>query len=111
MSLYCDLHTIFVSPNDSKLSIEDQLKGKTVNLTQFGRAMEELGITIIKANSPQAKGRIEKLWDRLPVEFKITMEAANAFLSQFIVTYNEKFGVEPAFRPLEPDHILCIKDH
>ena len=127
MSLYCDRHTIFVSPNDGKLSIEDQLKGKTVNLTQFGRAMEELGITIIKANSPQAKGRIEKLWDtlqsRLPVEFKIrgidTMEAANAFLSQFIVAYNEKFGVEPenpepAFRPLEPgielDHILCIKE-
>ena len=127
MSLYCDRHTIFVSPNDGKLSIEDQLKGKTVNLTQFGRAMEELGITIIKANSPQAKGRIEKLWDtlqsRLPVEFKIrgidTMEAANAFLSQFIVAYNEKFGVEPenpepAFRPLDPgielDHILCIKE-
>ncbi|HQE50417.1 MAG TPA: ISNCY family transposase [Fervidobacterium sp.] len=127
MSLYCDRHTIFVSPNDGKLSIEDQLKGKTVNLTQFGRAMEELGITIIKANSPQAKGRIEKLWDtlqsRLPVEFKIrgidTMEAANAFLSQFIVAYNEKFAVEPenpepAFRPLEPgiefDHILCIKE-
>ncbi len=127
MSLYCDRHTIFVSPNDGKLSIEDQLKGKTVNLTQFGRAMEELGITIIKANSPQAKGRIEKLWDtlqsRLPVEFKIrgidTMEAANVFLSQFIVAYNEKFGVEPenpepAFRPLDPgielDHILCIKE-
>jgi len=127
MSLYCDRHTIFVSPNDGKLSIEDQLKGKTVNLTQFGRAMEELGITIIKANSPQAKGRIEKLWNtlqsRLPVEFKIrgidTIEAANAFLSQFIVAYNEKFGVEPenpepAFRPLEPgielDHILCIKE-
>jgi transposase len=71
--------------------------------------------------------RIEKLWNtlqsRLPVEFKIrgidTIEAANAFLSQFIVAYNEKFAVkpenpEPAFRPLDPDieldYILCIKE-
>jgi hypothetical protein len=57
---------------------------------------------------------LKELWDtlqsRLPVEFKIhvidTMEAANAFLLQFIVVYNEKFGVEPensepAFRPLD----------
>lgn len=58
-SLYCDRHTIFVSPNDGKLSIEDQLAGKNVNLTQFSRAMEELGINIIKAHSPQAKGQIE----------------------------------------------------
>ncbi|NMA85468.1 MAG: ISNCY family transposase [Epulopiscium sp.] len=126
-SLYCDRHTIFVSPNESKLSIEDQLKGKTVNLTQFGKAMDELGIHIIKAGSPQAKGRIERLWgtlqSRLPVEFKIrgitTMEAANAFLADFIEKYNNKFGVEPedpisAFRCLDSninlDHILCIKD-
>ena len=126
-SLYCDRHTIFISPNDGKLSIDDQLKGKTVNLTQFGRAMKELGINIIKAYSPQAKGRVERLWgtlqSRLPVEFKIngitTMEAANAFLAGFIVKYNEKFGVEPedstlAFRALDSsinlDNILCIKE-
>ncbi|WP_197702822.1 ISNCY family transposase [Thermoanaerobacterium sp. RBIITD] len=127
MSIYCDRHSIFVSPNSGKLSIEEQLEGKTVNLTQFERAMGELGINIIKANSPQAKGHIEKLWDtlqnRLPVEFKIhgidTMEAAYAFLSQFIVAYDEKFGVEPenpesAFRPLDSninlDYILCVKE-
>jgi len=89
ISLYSDCHTIFVSPNKGKLSVEDQLAGKTVNLTQFGRAMDELGINIINAGSPQAKGRIERLWgtlqSRLPVEFKIhgitTMEAANAFFS------------------------------
>jgi transposase len=126
-SLYCDRHTIFISPNDGKLSTEDQLAGKTVNLTQFGRAMDELGINIIKAYSPQAKGRIERLWgtlqSRLPVEFKIrgikTMEAANAFLAEFIDKYNEKFGVEPenpedAFRDLDSniniDHILCVKE-
>ena len=126
LSFYCDRHTIFISPKDNKLSIEDQLKGKTVNLTQFGRAMEELGINIIKAYSPQAKGRIERLWgtlqSRLPVEFKIhgitTLEQANAFLSEFMVKYNSRFAVEPedanpAFRCLDPgieiDHILCIK--
>ena len=126
-SFYCDRHTIFVSPNDGKLSIEDQLEGKRANLTQFGRAMDELGINIIKAYSPQAKGRIERLWgtlqSRLPVEFKIhgitTMEAANAFLAEFIVKFNKKFGVkasdpESAFRQLEPevniDFILCRKE-
>jgi len=127
ISIYSDRPTIFVFPNSGKLSIEEQLEGKTVNLTQFERAMGELGINVIKANSPQAKGRIEKLWDtlqsRLPIEFKIheidTMEAASAFLSQFIVAYNEKFGVEPEnpepdFRPLDSninlDYILCAKE-
>jgi transposase len=127
LSLYSDRHTIFVSPNDGKLSIEEQLAGKTVNLTQFGRAMEELGINIIKAKSPQAKGRVERLWntlqDRLKAELKIyginSIEAANAFLPRFIESYNKRFGVEPedpqpAFRPLDPDinldYILCIKE-
>ena len=127
ISLYSDSHTIFVSPNKGKLSVEDQLAGKTVNLTQFGRAMDELGINIIIASSPQAKGRIERLWEtlqsRLPVEFKIhgitTMEAANAFLDEFINEYNEKFSVYPenpesAFRQLDSninlDYILCIKE-
>lgn len=127
LSFYCDRHTIFVSPNENKLTIDDQLEGKTANLTQFGRAMKELGINIIKAYSPQAKGRIERLWgtlqSRLPVEFKIhgitTIEQANAFLAEFIIEYNSIFGVEPkdsktAFRCLDPhiniDHILCIKE-
>ena len=127
LTLYSDRHTIFVSPNDGKLSIEEQLAGKTANLTQFGRAMEELGINIIKARSPQAKGRIEKLWDtlqsRLKAELKIyginSIEAANAFLPRFIESYNKRFGVEPenpqpAFRLLDPainlDYILCIKE-
>ncbi|MFU0833247.1 MAG: ISNCY family transposase [Oscillospiraceae bacterium] len=127
MCLYCDRHSIFVSPNDGKLSIEEQLEGKYVKLTQFGKAMEELGVNIIKASCPQAKGRIEKLWNtlqsRLPVEFKIrgidSIEAANDFLAKFIAAYNEKFAVEPesplsAFRPLdtsiELDYVLCIKE-
>lgn len=127
ISIYCDRHTIFISPKDGKLSIDEQLKGKQVNLTQFGRAMNELGVNLIKAKSAQAKGRIERLWEtlqsRLPVEFKLaginTMEAANAFLAQFIDRYNKRFSVEPeepesAFRPLDDsvdiDTILCIKE-
>lgn len=128
MSLYCDRHTIFVSPKDDKLTIDEQLQGKQANLTQFGRAMQELGVTIIKARSAQGKGRIERLWEtlqsRLPVEFKVhgigTIEAANAFLAQFVDSYNARFAVLPecsqsAFRQLDAagvdlDNILCVKE-
>ncbi|MBU2704343.1 hypothetical protein Ga0466249_005512, partial [Sporomusaceae bacterium BoRhaA] len=69
-----------------------QLSGKVVNDTQFGRSMGELGITLIPARSPQAKGRVERLWQtlqsRLPVEFKLahisTVDQANAFLAKYI---------------------------
>ncbi len=126
LCLYCDRHTIFVSPKEDKLSLEEQLEGKRVNLTQFGRAMDELGVSIVKAYSPQAKGRIERLWgtlqSRLPVEFKIhninNMDAANAFLPKFIDYYNKQFAVSPedpnsSFRAPSPGldlgAVLCIK--
>jgi len=126
ISIYCDRHAIFLSTKASKLTIEDELEGKVCNDTQFGRAMKELGITIISARSPQARGRVEKLWDtlqsRLPVEFKIagitTIDEANEFLKSYIPKFNELFAVEPqdaesAFRPLSSnidiDCILCIK--
>lgn len=125
-SIYADRHSIFRSPKADKISIEDQLNGKVVNETQFGRAMSELGITIIPARSPQAKGRVERLWEtlqsRLPVEFKIakitTVDQANAFLAGYISKFNNQFSVEPvdldsAYRQV-PDniileHILCVK--
>lgn len=127
LSIYSDRHTIFRSPNGGKLSLEEQLQGKQVNLTQFSRAMNELGITIIYAKSAQAKGRIERLWEtlqsRLPVELKIrginTIEAANAFLIGYIDEFNEQFSVESensesAFRQLEDgldlSTILCVKE-
>ncbi|ADG81913.1 ISNCY family transposase [Thermincola potens] len=127
LAVYTDRHTIFRSPKADKLSLEDELNGKTVKATQFGRAMAELGINLIWAKSAPAKGRIERLWEtlqsRLPVELSIagisTMEEANAFLATFIKKYNEKFAVEPkdpqsAFRQLENninlDYILCLKD-
>lgn len=126
VSLYTDRHAIFVSPNADKVSIEEQLDGKVVNETQFGRAMSELGVTMHKARSAEAKGRVERLWDtlqsRLPVEFKIAgitdVEGANAFLANYIDKFNKKFAVAPAepecmFRPVPDasfvDHILCVK--
>lgn len=127
LSVYSDKHTIFRSPKNDKLSIDEQLNGKTVKDTQFGRAMAELGITLIFANSPQAKGRIERLWEtlqsRLPVELNLagitTVEEANTFLADFMNKYNARFAVEPrepesAFRTLPDnlnlDYILCCKD-
>jgi len=126
ISIYCDRHAIFLSPKASRLTIEDELEGKVCNDTQFGRAMKELGITIISARSPQAKGRIEKLWDtlqsRLPVEFKIagitTIDEANEFLKSYLQEFNKLFAVKPkntesAFRTLSSnidlDCILCVK--
>lgn len=74
VSIYADRHTIFRSPKADKVSIEEQLKGKLINETQFGRAMSELGVTIIPARSAQDKGRVERLWEtlqsRLPIEFQ-----------------------------------------
>ena len=127
VSLYTDRHTIFRSPKADKLTIEEQLAGKVAKNTQFGRAMKELGVTIIPARSPQAKGRVERLWNtlqsRLPIEFKIagitTIEQANEFLPSYIAKFNDKFSVSPAdtiavFRPvaedLNIDNILCVKE-
>lgn len=126
VSLYTDRHAIFLSTPAAKLTIEDQLAGKVINDTQFSRAMKELGITVIPARSPQAKGRVERLWEtlqsRLPVEFKLagifTIDQANEFLLTYIPLFNQMFSVEPtnaisAFRPvskkLNIDMVLCVK--
>ena len=102
-ALYSDRHTIFFSPKKDKLSIEDELAGKVVPLTQFGTALNFLGITHIAARTPQAKGRIERLWEtlqsRLVVELRIAgiknIDEANAFLPGFIARFNERFAVKP----------------
>lgn len=125
-SIYSDKHTIFRSPKTDKLSIEEEINGKKVNLTQFGRAMHELGTDIIYANSPQAKGRVERLWvtlqSRLPVEFARKgikdIDSANKFLREYMHEFNRKFSVEPEntgslFVELREeeniDNFLCIK--
>ena len=54
-SIYSDRHTIFRSPKAGKLTVEELIQGKTVNLTQFGRSMHELGIDMIFAKHPRPK--------------------------------------------------------
>lgn len=125
VSIYSDRHAIFLSTKADKLTIEEQLEGKVCNDTQFGRAMKELGITIIPARSAQAKGRVERLWEtlqsRLPVEFQISgisdPDQANEFLKEYIHAFNNLFAVEPAkaesaFCPLgniNINAVLCVK--
>ena len=91
MGLYSDQHTIFRYPKE-KLSVEQELAGAAKPLSQFGKAMAELHIAHIKALTPQAKGRIERLWgtfqDRLVIELRLlgicTLEEANAALPELI---------------------------
>jgi len=113
MSIYHDRHTILRSPKQPTL--EEQLAGKTP-MSQIQRIMAELGIESIPAYSPQAKGRIERLWgtlqDRLTKELRLagvtTLEEANAFLPSFMEHYNLRFAKEPqdshnAWVPLPAD--------
>lgn len=105
-STYSDRSSIFfVNPKqEDSLSIQEQLEGREVSLTQFGHIMRRLGVDMIKAYSPQAKGRVERLWgtlqSRLVVEFRLhhikTLKEANAFLLTFIRRFNEQFAVAPA---------------
>lgn len=101
--------------------------GKKRTITQFQRAMKELGIGMIYAMSPEAKGRVERtfgtLQDRLVCELRLrhisTIQEANAYLPEFMADYNAKYGKVPAspfnaHRNLNPDqelkYILCFKD-
>jgi hypothetical protein len=110
LSFYGDRHSVFVR-NDEHWSVEEQLSGKR-QPTQFGRALAQLGVTYIAANSPQSKGRIERLWgtfqDRLSSELRLAraadLEAANQVLRRFLPDYNRRFGrapreAEKAWRP------------
>ena len=125
-TVYSDNHTIFRSPKTGKLSVDELIAGKTVHLTQFGRSMHELGVDIIFAKTPQAKGRVERLWQtlqsRLPVEFAKrgirTLSEANHFLeTEYRELFNQKFSVTPEaesiFVPVaegaDLDSILCVK--
>jgi transposase len=124
-SIYMDGHTIFFS--NGKLSIEDEFEGRTLALTQFGRVLETLCIKPIHASSPQAKGRIERLWStlqrRLPVDMRIagieTIDEANDFLLKYTTKHDKMFAVTPSedssafLPPPETDalkYILCCRE-
>ena len=101
--LYHDRHTILRSPKEPTL--EDELAGRRP-ASQFQRVAAALGIESIAALSPQAKGRIERLWrtlqDRLTKELRLaaidTLAAANDFLPAFLSSYNTRFA-QPAQDP------------
>ena len=94
VAFYSDKHGIF--------RVNQVSAGQESGLTQFGRAMQELDIQIICANTPQAKGRVERvnltLQDRLPKELRLrdisTWEAGNAYLPEFVADFNQRFAVQ-----------------
>jgi len=100
-SIYADQHTIFQSP--SQPTIEQELYGELPR-SQFGRLVDELGIQLIAARSPQAKGRIERLWgtlqDRLVKELRKAgandLQSANRVLAAYLPKFNARFQVEAA---------------
>jgi transposase len=111
--LYTDKHGIF------RVNIPNMSSGD--NLTQFGRAMQELEIPIVCANTPQAKGRVERvmltLQDRLVKEMRLRdindMEAGNTYLPEFMKDFNMRFSVSPrcpldVHRPLASEQDLDL---
>lgn len=109
-AIYRDRHGTFAPTNPGAGS--DEPDGR-VSLSQVGRALVELGVDSIVAGSPQAKGRIERLWgtfqDRLVTELRLAgvndLAAANAFLRSYLARHNARFAVPaadpvPAWRPL-----------
>ena len=123
ISAYIDKHSTYKST--TKPSIEDELNN-TEPLSQVGRALKELGVDVIHANSPQAKGRVERLFetlqDRLVKEMRLrkikTIEEANKFLEYYLPIFNKRFRVKAIEEGdlhreipegIDLDKILCIK--
>jgi hypothetical protein len=104
VAFYSDKHSIF------RVAKSDAASGH--GMTQFGRALAELNVEILCANSSQAKGRVERanrtLQDRLVKEMRLegisSMEAANAFLPSFIARHNLRFARVPARSATCTDH-------
>ena len=100
-ALYTDRHTIFQSPK--KATLEQKLAGEQP-LSHFGRTLHQLGIARIAALSPQAKGRVERVFgtlqDRLVKVLRRAgachLEDANRVLEEYIPRYNQRFGRVPA---------------
>lgn len=118
-AFYSDKHGVFRTTHASN-------KDATTGMTQFGRALHELNIDIICANSPQAKGRVERanktLQDRLVKELRLreisTIDEANSYAPAFIADYNKRFGKtllkpEDVHRQIAPheslDGAMCHK--
>ena len=120
-SIYTDCHSVFWT--DREPTVDEQLSNKKP-LTEVGRGLEELGVTLILAHSPQAKGRIERLWntfqDRLVSELRLakvkTVAQATIVLERYLPEHNRRFAKpakgEPAWRKvnaLQIQRALCFK--
>ena len=121
-SIYADRHSALWT--DREPTLEEQLINKKPT-TEVGRGLQQLGVTLILAHSPQAKGRIERLWntfqDRLVSELRLakakTMQQAQAVLKRHVPVHNRKFSklalnTEPAWRKVSAQRIeqaLCFK--
>ena len=123
-AMYSDRHGIFLREPNRAPTLAEQLTGKRT-FTQVGRALDELDIRWIGARSPQAKGRVERLWgtfqDRLITELRLagaeTLEQANGVLAAYLPRHNRRFAVPaadpgPAWRPLPeglaPEAVFCF---
>lgn len=121
VAFYGDRSGIFTR-NDDHWSVDEQLVGLR-QPTQFGRALTQLGVTFIAAQTPQAKGRIERLWgvlqDRLTSELRLAaacdLDSANRVLQRFVADYNRRFAriprdAEKAWRPAPQnlERICCF---
>jgi len=124
LSVYLDKHTTYKSTK--KLTVEEELEGQSEPMSQFERALDELGVEVIHAHSPQAKGRIERLFgvlqDRLIKEMGLmgvkTKDEANEFLKWYLPVYNKKFRMVAANKAdvhvklpkrFNLDKYLCVK--
>jgi hypothetical protein len=112
LAVYADQHSIFISTPGEKETIAEQLADRR-DPTQLGRVMEDLQIEMITALSPQAKGRVERLWgtfqDRLVSELRLAginnRDDANQFLKSYLPIHNARFArlpgeTENAYRPV-----------
>jgi transposase len=123
-SVYLDKHTTYKSTQQEQLRLS--ILGQGDGLSEFGRALKALDVQVIHANSPQAKGRIERLFrtlqDRLVKELRLantkTIEEANDVLGSYLIEHNERYVVVPAKgtnvhrgagSSRQLDGVLCIK--
>jgi transposase len=126
LAIYSDGHTVFRNPRPAGEPLEASIV-KDRKPTQFGRAMQEIGVTQVFAHSPEAKGRVERangtFQDRLVSELRLagasTKGEANNLLEVFLPRFNKCFAVpaampEPAYRPVDHqidiEGVLCIKE-
>jgi hypothetical protein len=125
VAIYHDRHGIFLRAKTARQELEGQLCGMR-DLTQVGRALDELGIASIPANSPQAKGRIERVFntlqDRLVIELRLagatTAAEATGVLASFVPRFNAQFAVPAETQgtaahaldaSIDLETILCFK--